>query len=204
MKIQVLDRENKVSGDIDLSDSVFGIAPRRDIITRVILWQLAKRRSGNHATKSKSDVHGTNKKMYRQKGTGGARHGTKRAAQFRGGGIIFGPVVRSHEFCLTKKVKKLGLKMALSSKALSGDLIVVDNFDFSEKLKTKDFLGIFPGMANVLFVDSVKNDNLLKAMSNLIGFDFVPQIGANVYDIVRKSKLVLSVSAIKELEGRLS
>ncbi len=204
MKFQILDRENKVVGDMDLSDGVFGVLPRRDIITRVILWQLAKRRSGNHTVKGKSDVHGTTKKMYKQKGTGGARHGSRKAVQFRGGGIVFGPVLRDHGFDLQKKIRKLGLKMALSAKAKSGDLLIVDSLQYDDKVKTKDFLNRFNGFKSALFIDSLKNENVLMALSNIVGYDFLPQIGANVYDIVRREKLILSVDAVKELEGRLA
>ncbi len=203
MKFNILNHENKVSGELELSDLVFGLLPRKDIITRVILWQLAKRRSGNHTVKGKSDVHGTTRKFVRQKGSGGARHGSKKAVQFRGGGIVFGPVLRDHGFDLQKKVRKLGLKMALSEKAKAGNLIVVDSLKSDERIKTKDFLTRFDGSRSALFVDVDHDDNMLYAMSNIVGYDFVPQIGANVYDIVRKDKLIVSVDAMKELEGRL-
>lgn len=203
MKFQILDRENKVAGDIELLDDVFGVLPRKDIITRVILWQLAKRRSGNHTVKGKSDVHGTTKKMCKQKGTGGARHGSRKAVQFRGGGIVFGPVLRSHEFDLQKKVRRLGLKMALSAKLKDGNMIIVDSLQYDDRLKTKDFLSRFGDTKSALFIDSSYNDNLLSSLSNVVGFDYIPQIGANVYDIVRKEKVIISVDAIKELQGRL-
>lgn len=203
MKFQILDRENKVSGELELSDLVFGVLPRKDIITRVVLWQLAKRRSGSHNVKGKSDVHGTTKKFVRQKGSGGARHGSKKAVQFRGGGIVFGPVLRDHGFDLQKKVRKLGLKMALSEKAKNGNLVVVDSFDVADRIKTKEFLARFGGNESALFIDVDHNDNVLYALSNIVGYDFVPQIGANVYDIVRKDKVFISVNAMKELEGRL-
>ncbi|MDR1488350.1 MAG: 50S ribosomal protein L4 [Holosporales bacterium] len=203
MKLQIIDRNNKTAGDLELRDDVFGLNPRRDIISRVILWQLAKRRSGNHSVKGKSDVHGTTRKMHKQKGTGGARHGSKKAVQFRGGGVIFGPVIRSHEFDIQKKVRKLALKMVLSAKVKSGDLVIVDSLNYDEKIKTKEFLTRFDGLESALFVDSVKNENVLNALSNIVGYDFIPQIGANVYDIVRRKKLVLSVDAVKELQGRL-
>lgn len=204
MKFQILNRENKVSGDIEISDGVFGVLPRKDIITRVILWQLAKRRSGSHTVKGKSDVHGTTRKMYKQKGTGGARHGSKKAVQFRGGGIVFGPVLRDHGFDLQKKIRKLGLKMALSYKVKTGNLVIVDSLQYDDKIKTKEFLSRFGDFKSALFIDSVKNENVLNALSNVIGLDFIPQIGANVYDIVRREKVILSVDAVKELEGRLA
>lgn len=203
MKFQVLDNENKVSGEIELSDQVFGLVPRRDIMTRVVLWQLAKRRSGSHNVKGKSDVHGTTKKMYKQKGTGGARHGSKKAAQFRGGGIVFGPVLRSHEFDLQKKVRKLGLRMALSSKVKDGNLVIVESLSMEDRMKTKDLLKRFSGIGSALFVDSQKNENFVNSLSNIGAFDFIPQIGTNVYDILRKDKLIISAEAAKELESRL-
>ena len=203
MKFNILDNENKVSGELELSDLVFGLLPRKDIISRVVLWQLAKRRAGTHTVKGKSDVHGTTKKFVRQKGSGGARHGSKKAVQFRGGGIVFGPVARSHEFDLPKKVRKLGLRMALSDKAQAGKLIVVNSLAYPERVKTKDFLSRFEGSMSTLFIDQEYNDNMLYAMSNVVGFDFIPQIGANVYDIVKKDRIIISVDAIKDLEERL-
>ncbi len=204
MKLSILDSQNKVSGEIELSDAVFGVLPRKDIITRVVLWQLAKRRAGTHTVKGKSDVHGTTRKFVRQKGSGGARHGSKKAAQFRHGGIIFGPVMRDHSHDLQKKVRKLGLKMVLSDKAKNGNLVIVDSLKYGDRIKTKDFLKRFDGTQSALFIDCVRDDNMFYAMSNVVGYDFVPQIGANVYDILRKDKLVISVDAVKELEGRLA
>ena len=202
MKFQVLDHENKVANEIECSDEIFNIEVRPDIVHRVVMWQLAKRRSGNHSVKSKSDVHGTTKKFVRQKGSGGARHGSRKAAQFRGGGIIFGPVVRDHSTDLQKKVRKLGLKMVLSNKAQSGNLVVVESLD-QDIVKTKDFIKRFGNLNSALFVGSEKSDRFIRAISNVDGYDFLPQIGANVYDILRKDKLVFSVEAIKALEGRL-
>ena len=204
MKLSILDNQNNVSGEIELSDAVFGVLPRKDIITRVVLWQLAKRRAGPHTVKGKSDVHGTTRKFVRQKGSGGARHGSKKAAQFRHGGIVFGPVMRDHSHDLQKKVRKLGLRMALSDKAKHGNLVVVDSLKYDNRIKTKDFLKRFDGRQSALFIDSARDDNMFFAMSNIVGYDFIPQIGANVYDIIRKDKLVISVDAVKELEGRLA
>lgn len=204
MKLSILDNQNNVSGEIELSDAVFGVLPRKDIITRVVLWQLAKRRAGTHTVKGKSDVHGTTKKFVRQKGSGGARHGSKKAAQFRHGGIVFGPVMRDHSHDLQKKVRKLGLRMALSDKVKNGNLIIVDSLKYDNRIKTKDFLKRFDGKRSALFIDSDYDDNMFYAMSNIVGYDFIPQIGANVYDIIRKDKLVISVDAVKELEGRLA
>ncbi len=203
MKFNILNNENKVSGELELSDLVFGVLPRKDIITRVILWQLAKRRAGSHDVKGKSGVHGTTKKFVRQKGSGGARHGSKKAVQFRGGGIVFGPVLRDHGYSLQKKVKKLGMRMVLSEKVKNGNFLVVDSLKSENRLKTKDFLSRFGNDKSTLFIDVDYDDNMCYAMSNVIGFDFIPQIGANVYDIMRKDRLIVSVDAVKALEGRL-
>jgi large subunit ribosomal protein L4 len=203
MKFEILNQDSKVSGEIELSDLVFDILPRRDIISRVVLWQLAKRRSGNHSVKGKSDVHGTTKKFVRQKGSGGARHGSKKAVQFRGGGVVFGPVVRDHGFSLQKKVRKLGLKMALSAKAKAGNIIVVESIATDERIKTKEFLARYGDKKPTLFIDVDRKDNILQALSNIVGYDYIPQIGVNVYDIMKKDRLIISVDAIKELEGRL-
>ncbi|MDR0695717.1 MAG: 50S ribosomal protein L4 [Holosporales bacterium] len=204
MKLNIIDKTNQITGELQLSDDVFGLVPRKDIMSRVVLWQLAKRRSGTHSTKGKSTVHGTTRKCVRQKGSGGARHGSKKAVQFRGGGIVFGPVVREHSFSITKKVRKLGLRMALSTKARSGDLVVVDTLQQKTAIKTKEFMGRFGRQAKTaLFVDTEKDERILNAISNIVGYDFVPQLGANVYDIIRKEKLIISVEAIKALESRL-
>ena len=202
MKFQVLDCENKVSGEIECADTVFNVEMRPDIVSRVVLWQLAKRRSGNHQVKGKSDVHGTTRKFVRQKGSGGARHGSRKAAQFRGGGIIFGPVKRDHGYSLQKKVRRLGMRVVLSNKAQTGNLIVVDSLN-QGSMKTKDFLKRFGNFPSALFIDVDKNDVFYRSMANVRGCDFLPQIGANVYDILRREKLVVSAGAIKALESRL-
>jgi large subunit ribosomal protein L4 len=203
MKFHVLNNENEASNEIELSDLVFGVSPRRDILARVVLWQLAKRRSGSHNVKGKSSVHGTTRKFVKQKGTGGARHGSKKAVQFRSGGVIFGPVNRDHGFNLQKNVRKLGLRMALSEKIMKGGLIVVDSLRYNDRIRTKDFLSRFRDVGAVLFVDSGSNENVSSALSNVVGYDYIPQIGVNVYDVMRKDKIVVSVDAVKELEGRL-
>lgn len=206
MKQEVVNIQNKKVGDVELPASIFQQPVRVDILSRVVQWQLAKRRSGNHKTKEIAEISGTTKKMYRQKGTGGARHGSKRAPQFRGGAVIFGPVVRSHEYSLPKKVRQFGLKSALSSKLQAGDMIVVDSFEINQpKTKSlKDVLTKF-GTENILLidVDTAKVTNTALAASNVAGFDVLPQIGANVYDILRKQKLIITVDAIKALEARL-
>ena len=206
MKHEIVNLQNQKVGDIELSGSIFEQPIRVDILSRVVEWQLAKRRSGNHQTKEIADISGTTKKMYRQKGTGGARHGSKRAPQFRGGSVIFGPVVRSHAYRLPKKVRQLGLKSVLSSKLQSGDIIVVDSFEINQP-KTKDLKAVLAqfGTENMLLidVDTARLTNTALAAGNVIGFDLLPQIGANVYDILRKEKLILPVDAVKALEARL-
>ena len=206
MKHEIVNLQNQKVGDIELSGSIFEQPIRVDILSRVVEWQLAKRRSGNHQTKEIADISGTTKKMYRQKGTGGARHGSKRAPQFRGGSVIFGPVVRSHAYRLPKKVRQLGLKSVLSSKLQSGDIIVVDSFEINQP-KTKDLKAVLAqfGTENMLLidVDTARLTNTALAAGNVIGFDLLPQIGKNVYDILRKEKLILTVDAVKALEARL-
>lgn len=207
MKQEVVNLQNKKVGDIELPASIFQQPVRIDILSRVVEWQLSKRRSGCHKTKEIAEISGTTKKMYRQKGTGGARHGSKRAPQFRGGSVIFGPVVRSHEYSLPKKVRQLGLRTALSSKLQSGDVIVVDSFEINQP-KTKDLKAVLShfGTQNVVLidVDTTRLTNTFLAASNIIGFDILPQVGANVYDILRKEKVILTVEAVKALEARLS
>ena len=205
MKISILNTQNKASGDLDLDDKVFGLTPREDILSRVVTWQLAKKQAGTQQTKEIGAVSGTTKKMYKQKGTGGARHGSKRGAQFRGGGIIFGPVTRDHSYDLPKKVRKLGLRMALSEKMKQGNLIVVDELAL-DAAKTKLALKRFDNLkgASLLLIDDANvNENMKNAVANLNTIDILPQIGANVYDILKKEKLVMTVAAVKTLEARL-
>lgn len=206
MKVKVLNTQLKETGELTLNESVFGLPSRVDILSRVIEWQLSKRRSGTHKTKTVSEISGSTKKIYKQKGTGNARHGSKRQIQFRGGAKAFGPVVRSHEYSLPKKIRQLGLKVALSTKLSSGDLLIVDSFNLDAP-KTKDLKKIVEaiGVSKVLLIDGEKvNENVAKAGGSLTHFDVLPQIGANVYDIIRKEKVVLTVDAVKALEERLS
>lgn len=206
MKYDILNLKAEKAGQIELNDDVFGLQPRVDILSRVIQWQLAKRRAGTHKTKQVADVRGSTKKIYRQKGTGNARHGSKRQVQFRGGCVVFGPLVRSHAYSLPKKVRKLGLKIALSSKLSSGELVVVNSFDLSSR-KTKEFKSVLEklNISNALIVDNLHEpeSNLYQASGNIHNVDVLPQFAANVYDIMRKQKLVLTVEAIKALEERL-
>ena len=205
MKLTVKSLDNTEVGDIDLADDVFGLPVRSDILARVVNWQLAKRRAGTHKTKGISDISGTTAKPYKQKGTGRARQGSRRSPQFRGGATIFGPVVRSHEFGLQKKVRKLGLKTALSAKQAEGKLVVIDAAAVGEA-KTKALRAQFDtlGWASVLIIDGATVDgNFAKAARNLPKVDVLPQQGANVYDILRRDTLVLTRAAVEQLEARL-
>ena len=205
MKTTVKNLENKEVGTIDLLDDVFGITPRRDILTRNVNWQLAKRRSGNHKVKIISEVSGTGKKPYAQKGTGRARQGSLRSAQFRKGGVIFGPVVRDHAHDLPKKVRKLALRMALASKQQDGKLIVLDAAKLDSH-KTKDLVEKFAklGLVSALIIDGANLDpNFSKAARNIPHIDVLPEQGANVYDILRRDVLVLTKNAVEQLQERL-
>jgi large subunit ribosomal protein L4 len=204
-KLAVRNLDNEEIGDIELDDNIFGVPVRRDILARVVNWQLAKRRAGTHKTKGISEIQGTTKKPYKQKGTGRARQGSLRSPQFRGGARIFGPVVRSHEFSLQKKVRRLGLKSALSAKLEEGKLVVIDAAHIDEA-KTKVLrtrLEAF-GWDSVLVIDGPAVDqNFARAARNLPRVDVLPQQGANVYDILRRNTLVLTREAVQHLEARL-
>jgi large subunit ribosomal protein L4 len=205
VKIDITSFDGQAAGSIELSDEVFGLEPREDLIARMIRWQLAKRRAGTHAVKNRADIWRTGKKMYKQKGTGGARHGSARVPQFRGGGRAFGPQVRSHEHDLTKKVRQLALKHALSAKAKNGAIVVWENASLAEP-KTKLLVGGFAksGISNALIVDgAAPQDNFSLAARNIPYIDILPVEGVNVYDIIRREKLVLTRSAVDALEARL-
>ena len=204
MKMDVLNLDNAKAGSVDLDDGVFGLEPRKDILHRMVVYQLAKRQQGTHKAKERNEVNATGKKMYRQKGTGGARHGDKKANIFRGGGKAHGPRPRSHAIDLPKKVRRLALKHALSAKRAAGDLIVVDALEAGEA-KTKTFVEKFGklGVSNALFVDADVNENFGLATRNMHAIDVLPVIGANVYDILRRDKLVLTKAAVEGLEARL-
>ena len=205
MKINVVTLENKAAGELDLADAIFGLEPRKDILHRVVEWQRAKRRAGTHNTKTRAEVSGTGKKPFKQKGTGNARQGTLRAPQHEGGGRAHGPVVRSHEYSLPKKVRALGLKHALSAKQAEGKLFVVDALAL-KAAKTKTVAKNFEAMGLVkpLFISGAEVDAMFaKAINNLIGHDALPVQGANVYDILRHKELVLSKEAVAALEARL-
>ncbi len=202
MKITTL--EGKEAGSVSLSDAIFGLEPRIDIIQRCVNWQLARRQRGTHKTKDRSEIWRTGKKMYGQKGTGGARHGSARVPQFRGGGRAFGPVVRSHAIDLPKKVRALALKHALSSKAKDGGIIVIDKATL-DKAKTKSLLVQFGKMslANALIIDGAELEvNFASAARNIPNIDVLPIQGINVYDIMRRKTLVLTKAALDALEAR--
>ncbi len=205
MKIAIKNLDNAEVGDIELAEDVFGLPIRRDILARMVNWQLAKRRAGTHKTKGISDIQGTTKKPYRQKGTGRARQGSLRSPQFRGGAVIFGPVVRSHAFGLQKKVRRLALKTALSSKQAEGKLVVLEAAKLAEA-KTSGLAERFRklGWGSVLIIDGPELDgNFARAARNLPEVDVLPQQGANVYDILRRDTLVLTRDAVQHLEARL-
>jgi large subunit ribosomal protein L4 len=205
MKVQVKNLAGTAVGDIELDDAIFALPVRSDLLHRMVNWQLAKRRAGTHKTKGVSEISGTGKKPYKQKGTGRARQGSLRSPQFRGGARIFGPVVRSHEHDLTKKVKQLALKTALSSKAADGKLFVLDAA-IATTHKTKELAASLTklGLGSVIVIDGQQLDvNFARAASNIPLVDVLPSQGANVYDILRRDTLVLTRAAIADLEARL-
>jgi len=205
MKLTVRNIDNEEVGDIELPDEIFGLPIRRDILARVADWQLARRRAGTHKAKGISEIRGTTKKPYKQKGTGRARQGSLRSPQFRGGARIFGPVVRSHAFDLQKKVRRLGLKIALSAKQDEGKLVVIDTAHIDEG-KTKALRARLAALGgdSVLIIDgSVIEENFARATRNLPCVDVLPQQGANVCDILRRDTLVLTREAVRQLEARL-
>ena len=208
MKLKVTDISNKAVGELEIDDAVFadifGRKVRKDILARAVNWQLAKRRSGNHKTKEIGDISGTTKKPYAQKGTGNARQGSLRSPQFRGGATIFGPVVRSHEHDLPKKVRKIALKNALSAKHKDGKLVVWGETKASGK--TKELAAQFKklGWASVLVIDGPEVDEKFALAARTIpNVDVLPQQGANVYDILRRDTLVLTKGAMEHLVERL-
>jgi len=205
MKTKVLNLDSKSSGEIDLSDAIFGLEPRADLIQRVVVWQLAKRRAGTHKVLTRGEVNLTKHKLYRQKGTGSARHGARSAPPFVGGAKAMGPVQHSHEFDLPKKVRALGLKHALSAKAKDGAIVVLDEAK-AKAIKTNDLakqLGKL-GAANALVVDGAFEKNFELSARNLAGVSLVAAAGLNVYDIMKREKLVLTTAAVKAIEERLA
>ena len=204
MELKILALDGKESGTATLSKEIFGLEPRTDLIQRCINWQLAKRQRGTHKTKMRGEINRTTKKMYRQKGTGGARHGAQSAPQFRGGGRSFGPVVRSHAHDLPKKVRALALRHALSSKAKDGGLVLIDKASVKDG-KTKGLRLQFGklGFDNALIIDGAEVEaNFASAARNIPNIDVLPVQGINVYDILRRRTLVLTKAALDALEAR--
>ena len=205
MKATVKNLDNKEVGSMEILDLVFGVEPRRDILARMVNWQLAKRRSGNHATKGISQISGTTKKPWAQKGTGRARQGSLRSPQFRKGAVIFGPVVRDHAHDLPKKVRAMALRMALSTKQMSGKLLIIDEAKMSEA-KTKALVAKLAtmGLNSALFIDGSNLDaNFVLAARNIPHIDVLPEQGANVYDILHCDTLVMTKNAVEQLQERL-
>jgi large subunit ribosomal protein L4 len=205
MKTKVLNLDNKAAGDVELNDAIFGLEPRIDLIQRVVVWQLAKRRAGTHQILTRGEVNRTKKKMYKQKGTGQARHGARSAPLFVGGAKAMGPVNHSHEFDLPKKVKALGLRHALSSKAKDGALVILDQAKSAE-IKTGTLAKQFGamGVGRALVVDGEFDKNFQLSARNLADVALLPVAGINVYDIMRSDKLVLTTAAVKAIEARLA
>ena len=204
MKIDVTSISGEAAGSLELSDAIFGLDPREDLIARMLRWQLAKRQAGTHRTLGRAEIHRTGKKMYKQKGTGGARHGSARVPQFRGGGRAMGPVLRSHAHDLPKKVRALALKHALSAKARDGGIIVWDKADLAEA-KTAKLRAEFDraSLKSALIIDGAQvQANFANAARNIPHVDVLPVQGINVYDIIRREKLVLTRAAIDALEAR--
>ena len=206
MQLDIINFDGKKVGSVELTDSIFGLEPRADILHRVVTWQRAKQRAGTHAVKTVSDVAGSGKKAFKQKKTGNARQGERYNVHMRGGGVVHGPVVRDHSIDLPKKIRSLGLKMALSSKAQDGSLVIID----SEKLasaKTNAFAKQLKklNIASALFVGATELDeNFKKSAANIANIDALPTIGLNVLDILKHEKLVLTADAVKAVEARLA
>ena len=204
MKCDVINLDKKSVGSVELLDSVFGLEVRGDILHRMVRWQLAKRQAGTHKTKGISEISGTSKKPFRQKGTGSARQGSLRAPHMRGGAVIFGPVVRSHAHDLPKKFRSLGLKTALSSKAKDGKLVILDGTSVKDG-KTKSLIAQLKtlGWTSALIIDGAQVDeSFARAARNVPGVDVLPSQGMNVYDILRRDTLVLTKAAVEKLEER--
>ena len=204
MELKVTTLEGKEAGSVSLSDAIFGLEPRGDLIQRCVVWQLAKRRRGTHKVKNRAEINRTGKKMYRQKGTGSARHGPAKVNLFRGGGRSFGPVVRSHAIELQKKVRALALRHALSAKAKDGGIVVLADLA-AKDAKTKALTAQFEklGLANALIIGGAEiEENFGRAARNIPNIDVLPVQGINVYDILRRQQLVLTKAAVEALEAR--
>jgi large subunit ribosomal protein L4 len=205
VKAKVLNLDNKAAGEVELKDDIFGLEPRADLIQRVVVWQLAKRRAGTHKILTRAEVNRTKKRSGPQKGSGGARHGARSAPLFVGGAKAMGPVNHSHEFSLPKKVKALGLRHALSSKAKDGNIVVIDEAK-AKAIKTGDLAKRFGkmGVTSALVVDGEFDKNFHMSARNLNHVSLLPASGINVYDIMRSEKLVLTKAALQAIEEHLS
>ncbi|MFN3645741.1 MAG: 50S ribosomal protein L4 [Gemmobacter sp.] len=204
MKLDVIKLDGGKAGEIELDEALFGLEPRADILHRVVRWQRAKAQAGTHSVLGKSDVSYSTKKIYRQKGTGGARHGSRKAPIFRKGGVYKGPTPRSHAHDLTKKFRALGLRHALSAKAKAGELVVLESAEIAEaKTAMLAKAAANLGWKRVLVIDADVNENFAKAARNIEGIDVLPGIGANVYDILKRDTLVLTKAGVAALEARL-
>jgi large subunit ribosomal protein L4 len=205
VKTKVLNLDAKDAGEIELNDSIYGLEPRKDLLQRVVVWQLAKRRAGTHKVLTRGEINRTKKKLYKQKGTGQARHGARSAPLFVGGAKAMGPVQHSHEFDLPKKVRALGLRHALSTKAKEGAIVVLDSAK-TDGIKTKALAERFGklGVASVLVVDGEFDKNFALSARNLSHVALLPAAGLNVYDILKRDKLVLTTAAVKLIEERLA
>lgn len=204
MQANVTTLDAGAAGTIELRDDIFGLEPRPDILHRMVRWQLLKRMAGTHHAQDRSEVNVTGKKVYKQKGTGSARHGDKSVPQWRGGGKAFGPKPRSHAIELPKKVRALALRHALSAKAKAGDIVVIDSAQVASG-KTKMLKDSFTklDLANALIIDGTELDaGFVRAARNIPNIDVLPVQGINVYDILRRRKLVLTKAAVEALEGR--
>ena len=204
MELKITTLEGQEAGSVTLSDEIFGLNPRPDLVHRCVTWQLSRRQAGTHKTKGRSEINRTTKKMYRQKGTGGASHGAASAPQFRGGGKAFGPVVHSHALEMPKKVRALALKHALSAKAKDGALVVLDEAK-SKDIKTKALAAQFGklGVGKALVIDGEFDKNFQLSARNLADVALLPVAGINVYDIMKSGTLVLTSAAVKAIEARL-
>ncbi len=204
MKLDVLKLDGGKAGSVDLDEALFGLEPRADILHRVVRWQRNNAQAGTHKVKTRSEVKYSTKKIYRQKGTGGARHGARSAPIFRGGGIYKGPVVRSHGHDLPKKVRKLGLMLALSAKAKAGELVIIDEAAGAMKTSALAKQVSAMGWKRALIIDGASvNEDFMQAARNIEGLDILPSMGANVYDILKRDTLVITKAGIEALEARL-
>ena len=206
MKLDVVTLGAGDAGSIELDPAIFGLEPRADILHRVVRWQRAKAQAGTHSTLGKSEVSYSTKKIYRQKGTGGARHGSRKASIFRKGGIYAGPTPRSHAFDLPKKVRALGLRHALSAKATAGELVIVEDLNLADAKTAAVAKAVKEkGWKRVLFIDGAQvNEGFARAARNLEGVDVLPSMGANVYDILRRDTLVITRAGVEALAARLN